>query len=45
MRSIGDVSAEAGKGLVGDRYHGSRCGIPNRPGTIWVGDLVDTAGS
>lgn len=24
MRPVGDVVAEAGKGLVGDRYHGSR---------------------
>ena len=24
MRSVGEVTAEAGKGLVGDRYHGSR---------------------
>lgn len=24
MRSVDDVAAEAGKGLLGDRYHGSR---------------------
>ena len=40
MRALESVGAEAGKGLVGDRYHGSR----HRHVTIQSQELLDHAG-
>ena len=39
MRSVEDVTAEAGKGLVGDRYHGSR----HRHVTVQSQEALDIA--
>ena len=41
MRSVGEVAAEAGRGLVGDRYHGSR----HRHVTVQSQEALDLAGT